>query len=427
MRELTLESLTHYRILERLGAGGMGVVFKARDNRLDRIVAIKIMRAELVADADRKRRFISEARAASALNHPNIVTVYDIGSENGTDFIVMEYVVGKSLAEICQKKALPLSQCLAYAIQIAAALAVAHRASVIHRDLKPGNIVVGPDGQIKLLDFGLAKLIRPDSSSDGVHTAETITVADAGGSLTESGQILGTVSYMSPEQFTGGKVDSQTDIFSFGVLLYEIVTGSLPFHGPSVVETAAEILRREPRNPRDLVPTIPRPLERIIVRCLQKDPDERFHSIADVGRLLEDVRADLATRPESDASAVPLQRPARNWKLFSLGSVGLLLLAALGFSAWHLHPAAEDDATVLTRLTFDPGLTTDPAVSSDGRMLAFASDRNGHSNLDIWVRQLAGGEPLQITRDRQTTLSPISLPTEHRSSIVRIAKAAVFI
>ena len=393
------ESLTHYRLLEKLGAGGMGVVYKALDLRLDRTVAIKILRPDLVADPDRKRRFVSEAKAASALNHPNIVTVYDIDSENENDFIVMEYVVGKTLAEICHNKALPVKQCLAYATQIAAALAAAHRASIIHRDLKPGNIVVGTGGRVKLLDFGLAKLIRAGGSSDSDPAAETITVADLESSLTESGQIVGTVSYMSPEQLVGARVDARTDIFSFGVLLYEIVTGHHPFHRPSVVETGAEILKHEPRSPRELVPAIPRPLERIISHCLQKNPDERLQSITDVGRLLEDVRADLDSRLETDPASVQLQRPALNRNRLILAGVGLLLLGAVGYSAWHLRSDTRNDAAVLTRLTFDSGLTTDPAISSDGRMLAFASDRNGHTNLDIWVRQLAGGEPLQITRD----------------------------
>ena len=318
----------------------------------------------------------------------------------------MEYVVGKTLAEICHNKALPVKQCLAYATQIAAALAAAHRASIIHRDLKPGNIVVGTGGRVKLLDFGLAKLIRAGGSSDSDPAAETITVADLESSLTESGQIVGTVSYMSPEQLAGARVDARTDIFSFGVLLYEIVTGHHPFHRPSVVETGAEILKHEPRSPRELVPAIPRPLERIISHCLQKNPDERLQSITDVGRLLEDVRADLDSRLETDPASVQLQRPALNRNRLILAGVGLLLLGAVGYSAWHLRSDTRNDAAVLTRLTFDSGLTTDPAISSDGRMLAFASDRNGHTNLDIWVRQLAGGEPLQITRDPADDYEP---------------------
>ena len=239
------QQLGSYQILSLLGTGGMGVVYKARDTRLKRSVAIKVLPADQVSDPERKRRFIQEARAASALNHPNIITIYDIGSEGGIDFVVMEYVAGKTLDQLIPRKGLRLNETLKLAIQMADALAKAHSAGIIHRDLKPTNVMVTDDGLVKVLDFGLAKLTEVESDEGGTRTTQL---------QTEEGTIVGTVSYMSPEQAEGKKVDARSDIFSFGAVLYEMVTGQKAFQGDSKMSTLAAILKQEPKPISQLVP-----------------------------------------------------------------------------------------------------------------------------------------------------------------------------
>ena len=241
------ETLSHYQIQETIGQGGMGVVYKALDTRLQRAVALKVLRTEAVNDPERIRRFVQEARAASALHHPNIVTVYDVDTARGIDFIAMEYVAGKPLDEILASGRLPLADTLRYAIQTADALATAHASGIVHRDLKPGNIMVDPRGGIKLLDFGLAKLVDPPV------TDQTATVTR--GPHTQEGTIVGTVAYMSPEQAEGKRVDARSDIFSFGAVLYEMTTGQRAFTGDSPISTLAAILHHEPPPATELAPS----------------------------------------------------------------------------------------------------------------------------------------------------------------------------
>jgi eukaryotic-like serine/threonine-protein kinase len=228
------QTIAHYQILDKLGEGGMGVVYRANDMHLDRPVAIKLLRPETVADADRKRRFVLEARAASALNHPNIVTVHDIASADGVDFIVMEYVDGKPLNELIPRKGMRLDHLLKVAIQIADALAAAHDRGIVHRDLKPANIVVTGSGLVKVMDFGVAKL------TEAVAVEQQATCTMRQQLATAEGVIIGTAAYMSPEQAEGSKVDTRSDIFSFGIMLYEMATGQQPFHA----ETRMKTLRR---------------------------------------------------------------------------------------------------------------------------------------------------------------------------------------
>src|SRR5690348_15963393 len=230
---MTGRTILHYRILENLGQGGMGVVYKALDTHLDRLVAIKVLPPEKVADMERKRRFVQEAKSASALNHPNIITIHDIASEDGVDFIAMEYVPGKALNRLISRKGLPLCNVLKYAIQISEALTAAHAAGIIHRDLKPGNVMIrdeaGRDGIVKVLDFGLAKLTdKVESSERDVTETMRQDAPDTAGGI-----VLGTVSYMSPEQAQGKKLDGRSDIFSFGAMLYEMVTGRKAFEADS--------------------------------------------------------------------------------------------------------------------------------------------------------------------------------------------------
>ena len=263
------KTISHHTIVEKLGEGGMGVVYKARDTHLDRFVAIKVLPAEKVADPDRKRRFAQEAKAASALNHPNIIHVYDIDQAEGTDFISMEYVDGRTLDQLIHPKGMPLSETVKYAVQIADALGAAHSAGIVHRDLKPANVMVTENGLIKILDFGLAKL----SPLSGIEGAQTLTIA---------GTISGTLSYMSPEQAEGRPVDGRSDIFSLGAMLYEMASGVRAFERDSGISTLAAVLREQPPPLR----AVPPDLAAIISRCLCKNPGDRFQRAEDVKQAL---------------------------------------------------------------------------------------------------------------------------------------------
>ena len=288
------KTISHYEILEPLGEGGMGVVYRARDTRLERTVALKLVRPEAAASRERRERFVREARAASALNHPHIITIHDIDRAacDGTerDFIVMEHLDGQSLDRRLGTTPLPVTQALAYATQIASALAAAHAAGIVHRDVKPENIMVTGKGDVKLLDFGLAKLAEAPSSDESEPTATQ-------GLRTEAGAVLGTPSYMSPEQAEGRPVDCRTDVFSFGSVLYEMLTGHRPFHGDSHVATRKAVLTSTPPPPRAERPELPRELERIVLRCLEKDKDARYPSGSELLHDLEHARETLAVSP----------------------------------------------------------------------------------------------------------------------------------
>ena len=280
-----MRKLGHYEVLEKLGEGGMGVVWKARDTRLDRFVALKVLPAEKMGEPERERRFVQEARAASALNHPNIITIYDIDRADDASFIAMEFVHGKALDQLIPRKGLRLNEALKYATQIADALSAAHAAGIVHRDLKPGNVMVNENGNVKVLDFGLAKLTEQGAGGEFTRT-ETI----AQSAKTEEGKIVGTVSYMSPEQAEGKKVDARSDIFAFGALLYEMLTGRRAFQGDSKLSTLAAILNNEPEPVEQVVSGIPREVTRIVQRCLRKDPQRRAQGMADVKLALEELR-----------------------------------------------------------------------------------------------------------------------------------------
>ena len=265
------KTISHYRILEKLGEGGMGVVYKARDTNLDRFVAIKVLPAEKVADLERKQRFVQEAKAASSLNHPNIITIYDIGQADGIAFIAMECVLGKTLDRLIPRHGMRLNEALKCAVQIADALARAHSSGIVHRDLKPGNIMVNEHGLVKVLDFGLAKLTESTSVGEDEPTRTMRPT-------TEDGKIVGTVAYMSPEQVEGKKVDARSDIFSFGSVFYEMVTGGPAFHGGTKASTLAAILKDNPRPAGQLVEGLPREVEKLISRCLRKEVNQRSQS-----------------------------------------------------------------------------------------------------------------------------------------------------
>src|SRR6266478_945648 len=297
-----------YEILEKLGAGGMGEVYKARDPRLNRLVALKILPTAAVQlkpdaagawrwenrpppDAEQRRRFLQEAQLASSLQHPNIVTIYEINTYDGVDTIVMELVRGRSLDEAIPRKGMRLGESLRYAVQIADALAAAHAAGIVHRDLKPGNIMITPEGAVKVLDFGLAKLAeaapqqQPPSEEDETRT-QRVEVK------TEDGAIRGSAPYMSPEQAEAKNIDARSDIFSFGAILYEMLTGQRAFQGESKMSTVAAVLNLEPKPIAQIVEGVPRELERLITRCLSKDLSKRAQHMADVKLAIEGLMED---------------------------------------------------------------------------------------------------------------------------------------
>ena len=377
------QTISHYEITEKLGEGGMGVVYKARDSRLKRFVALKVLPPEKVADQERKHRFVQEARSASALNHPNIVTVHDIDQADGIDFIAMEFVEGKTLDELIGRKGLKLNEALKYAIQIADALAKAHAAGIVHRDLKPGNVMVTAEGRVKVLDFGLAKLTEATSVSQ-VGTTQTEQPT------TESGLIVGTASYMSPEQAEGKKVDARSDIFSFGSVLYEMLTGRRAFRRDSPALTLAAILHLEPPP---LPAEIPQELERVVARCLRKDPSRRYQHMDDIKIALEELKEESDSAKLSAAVAPPTGPYRWPWVA---GLTVLVVLAALALYQWLAPRPAPFARTEIVRLT-DAGGANAAAISPDGKYVIHAVTEQGDSSL--WWLNVA-------TRSRDELLPP---------------------
>ena len=406
-------TLGHYRIASKLGEGGMGVVYKARDMHLDRFVAIKVLPSEAVSNPERMRRFVQEAKTASALNHPNIIHIYDINtavsSERALDFIAMELVTGRPVNELVRRKGLPVAEALRYAVQIADGLAAAHAAGIVHRDIKPANIMVTEQGHVKLLDFGLAKLTEAGESNS---FATTLTDRVDEAPRTEEGTIIGTAGYMSPEQAQGKLVDARSDIFSFGSVLYEMVTGSRAFQGTTRLATLSAILEKEPKPFAEVAPGLPRELERIINHCLRKNPARRFQHMADIKMLLEGLKEE--SESGKLAADVPANRNGSRrhwWKVAGALGVAAVLFAA-GFARFGSGrgTTAENSEVPVIRVTSDSGLTTEPALSPDGKLVAYASDRAVGDNLDIWVQQIDGGAPLRLTSDAADEFEPTFSP-----------------
>ncbi len=335
----------------------MGDIYKAHDARLNRFVAIKVLSSANAGDPERRRRFIQEAQAASGLNHPNIITVHDIVNEPEGDYMVMEYVTGKTLVDLIPKGGLRPPQALKYGVQMADALSAAHAAGIVHRDLKPGNVMVTDSGLVKVLDFGLAKLTDRGPASNMGDNTQTIAEAP----LTVEGSIIGTVSYMSPEQAQGKKVDTRSDIFSFGVVFYEMLTGTRAFSGDSALSTLSAILRDEHKPMVEIAPDVPPQLELLITRCLRKNPDERWQSMKDVLAALGALKheSDSGQLYRSRIQAVQMApRPAAPEKKKSalpmvLGLVGLLVLIGGGGGAWWWvkhHALAPVEPTVVVEV-----------------------------------------------------------------------------
>src|SRR5437667_2548188 len=304
-------SLSHYRILSKLGAGGMGEVYLAQDTKLDRKIALKILPADLAANQDRMRRFTQEAKSAAALNHPNIAHVYEIDEVDGHHFIAMEFIDGQTLREHIHGRQTDLRKLLRYLQHVAEGLAKAHAAGIVHRDLKPDNIMITRDGHAKILDFGLAKLIeqRPMPGGDSSEIATAVMPQHS-----SPGTVMGTIGYMSPEQAQGKtkEIDQRSDIFSFGCILFEAATGKKPFEGESVIKSLHMLVYEPAPSITHLNPSAPPELQRIGRRCLAKDPDERYQSIKEVAIELKELRRELETSPGIDTT-VPPPRSTTDW------------------------------------------------------------------------------------------------------------------
>jgi Tol biopolymer transport system component len=373
-----------YEILALLGAGGMGEVYRARDERLGREVAIKVLPAALSQDADRLRRFEQEARAAGMLNHPNILIVHDIGTHDGAPYIVSELLEGATLRARLDEGPLPVRRSVDYALQMARGLAAAHEKGIVHRDLKPENLFLTGDGRLKILDFGLAKL-RPAPPVGGVDTEAPTNLPH-----TDPGVVMGTVGYMSPEQVRGQEADHRADIFAGGAILYEMLAGQRAFQGKSAVETMHAILRDEPPGLAEMGRNIPPALERIVQHCLEKGPAARFQSAGDLAFNLEALSA--ASGSTLAARAAVTRRLERR-KLLAWAVAAVLLLAALPFVAAYFRRAPTEAGAIRFSIPLPKNVTftTDPerhylSVSPDGRHLAFAAISEGRALL--WVRPL---------------------------------------
>jgi eukaryotic-like serine/threonine-protein kinase len=358
--------LGQYEILAPLGAGGMGEVYRARDISLGRDVALKILPASYSGDADRFRRFTQEAQAAAALNHPNILAIYQIGQELEQTYIVCELLEGETLRERLRPGPLPVRKALDYALQVAHGLAAAHDKGIIHRDLKPENIFITGDGRAKILDFGLAKLTRPEEPSSAEHA--TMSAA------TEAGKVLGTVGYMSPEQVRGKPVDARSDLFSFGVILYEMLSGQRAFHGESSADVLSAILREEPPELSATNRTTPPALQRIVRHCLEKNPQERFQSARDLAFHLSDVSS------PSSASGIAepiVSRRSRRW--LPAAGLGLLLLAVAGAGAFVAgRRLSADSQPSFHRLTFRRGTVLSARFAPDGKTVVYGAAWDGN-------------------------------------------------
>jgi serine/threonine protein kinase len=398
-----------FEILAPLGAGGMGEVYRARDTRLKRDVAVKVLLGSWADTPDRLARFEREAELLAALNHPNIAAIYGVEEDAGVRALVLELVEGPTLADRLApfdsgsgRGPLPVPEALAIARQIIDALDAAHEKGIVHRDLKPANIKVRDDGTVKVLDFGLAKALEPDAAQPGLSVSPTMTSP----AVTSTGVILGTAAYMSPEQARGQTIDKRTDIWAFGCVLYEMLAGRIAFDRPTVPDTVAAILEREP-DWSALPPSTPVGVRRLLLRCLDKNRSRRLRDIADARHSLDEV--------EDDASRSQPAAARTSWPTLLAGAAIVATVAAVAavLVSGRSSQATSRESSTGPRfrlLTPDAAFSTEPALSRDGTMVVYASDRNGEGQLDLWLQRTSGGQPISLTADgaddRQPDFSP---------------------
>jgi Tol biopolymer transport system component len=386
-----------YEILGPLGAGGMGEVYRARDPRLDRDVAVKVLPASFAQDSDRLRRFEQEARAAGALNHPGILSVFDIDTHEGAPYLVSELLEGETLRSRLAGTALAPRRVMEYALQIAQGLAAAHEKGIVHRDLKPDNLFVTKDGRVKILDFGLAKLTHPASDSTS-ESGLTMTRE------TDPGTVLGTVGYMAPEQVRGKTTDHRSDIFALGTILYEMLTGNRAFRGDTAADTMTAILKEEPPEISTTQPGVSPALERVVRHCLEKDPDARFQSARDLAFDLE------TTSTFGSGLALPAAGSKRLWgvvpTLLALAAMAALTAVFLARKTDRSQPSRR--VVEVVRFTHEGGIFESPTWSPDGKLVAFASNRSG--NFEVYVRRADGGQEVNVTADPSEDFQPAFSP-----------------
>jgi eukaryotic-like serine/threonine-protein kinase len=381
-----------YEIVSLLGAGGMGEVYLARDPRLKREIAIKVLPDATAADPERRARLKREAQSIAALSHPNIVTIYSVEDVDGVLCLTMEYVDGRRLSDLIVKGGLPLTQILKVAIPLADALSSAHQKGITHRDLKPANVMIGADGRVKVLDFGLAKLLEPSSDDLGITGLPTA-------SLTGEGRIVGTVAYMSPEQAEGKPVDARSDLFSLGVILYEMATGQRPFTGDTSISVISSIVRDTPTSVTELNPALPRELARVVRRALAKDPELRYQTAKDLRNDLTDLQQELSSGSLQAPIASPRARStAGRWK--AIGVVAAAILA-VRYATWQWRAAPTGSAiprnVTFEQLTTQTGVKRFPSLSPDGKWVVYEGNQSG--NADVYLQGVGGQNAINLTRD----------------------------
>jgi serine/threonine protein kinase len=390
--------LGDYQVQSLLGMGGMGEVYRAHDPRLRRDVAIKVLPRAVSNDPERLRRFEQEAQTAAALNHPNIVAIFQMGIYGGASYLVSELLDGGTLREQLLRGPVPVRKAIDYSVQIARGLAAAHEKGVVHRDLKPENIFITNDGRAKILDFGLAKLMQLHSAFDG-----SIGKATGG---TQPGVVMGTVGYMSPEQVSGNPADHRTDIFALGAIMYETVTGKRAFQKPTAAETMTAILSEDPPSVSQFAPTIIPALQGVVHRCLEKDPEQRFQSASDVAFALESLSDSGSTSAFGMA-----QVSARNLYWPTVAAIILIVVAlTVVTKLWLTRQGKASDNSTWLQMTDLPDVVSEPALSPDGRMLTFIRGGSFAAAGQIYIKMLPNGEPVQLTHDHSQKMSPAFSP-----------------